>query len=335
MLTSVWPTAEHPERAPFIVRQVKFLRQQGIDLDVFHVDGRKNPAQYFRAWQQVRRMVDAYDLIHAQWAQAALSSLPRRLPLVVTFRGSDVEGIKDDRQRQTASGWLLQNIARTVARVADETILVAARLARLLPQREYHVIPSGLDLDLFRPAPRDEARAQLGLPLDRRLILFAASPKNPVKRFALAQAAVAKLDPRYRAELIVASGVAPEKMPLYMNACDALLLTSAHEGSPNVVKEALACNLPVVSADVGDVAERIARIDGCALCESDDPHVFSNALSRVLDRGLRVDGCAAVRDLNESLLTKKVIAVYERALARRTVARFTRPSPPPCRAGLV
>jgi glycosyltransferase involved in cell wall biosynthesis len=321
MLTSVWPTPEHPEHAPFIVRQAKFLRRQGIDLDVFHVDGRKSPTQYLRAWQQVHRIVPGYDLIHAQWAQAALSSLPRRLPLVVTFRGSDVEGIKDAKQHQTASGWLLQNIARSVARVADETIIVAARLARSLPRREYHVIPSGIDLDLFAPIPRDAAREKLGLPLDRRLILFAASPANPVKRHALAEAAVAHLDPRYRAELVVAAGKAPEQMPLYMNACDALLVTSAHEGSPNVVKEALACNLPVVSADVGDVADRIAKIDGCALCDSDDPRFFSQALARVLDRGARIDGRSAVTELNESLLTKRVIAVYERALARRAARK--------------
>src|SRR5207302_2384469 len=110
--------------------------------------------------------------------------------------------------------------------------------------------------------------------LDRRLILFAASPKNPVKRYPLAESAVARLDRRYRAELVVAAGIAPDKMPLYMNACDALLVTSTHEGSPNVVKEALACNLPVVSADVGDVADRISKIEGCALCDSDDPHFF-------------------------------------------------------------
>src|SRR5207248_3674081 len=103
------------------------------------------------------------------------------------------------------------------------------------------------DLDLFRPYPQSEARARLGLAPDRRYILFAAATDNPIKRFGLAQAAVERLDPSYRAEFVVASGVEPHLMPFYMSACDALLLTSAHEGSPNVVKEALACNLPVVS----------------------------------------------------------------------------------------
>src|SRR5437016_3066305 len=95
MLTSVWPTPDHPERAPFVVRQVRFLQKQGLDVEVFHVDGRKNPLNYLRAWVRVQRQIarGAYHLVHAQWAQAALPSLPAPVPLVVTFRGSDVEGI--------------------------------------------------------------------------------------------------------------------------------------------------------------------------------------------------------------------------------------------------
>ena len=318
MLTSEWPTPQHPGRAPFIVRQVQFLRKLGVDIDVFPVNGRKNPLQYSRAWLTVQHRLarGSYDLIHAQWAQAALPSLPARKPLVVTFRGSDVEGIVGPNQRYTASGWVLRQIARGVARMADEAILVADRLTRLLPRRDYHIIPSGLDLDLFRPCPQPEARLRLNLAPGFRYILFAASPENPTKRYGLAQAAVERLDPRYRAKLIVATGVEPARMPIYMSACDVLLLTSLHEGSPNVVKEALACNLPVVSTDVGDVRERIRNVEGCVLCENDDPQVLASALSAVLDRSQRVAGRAAVHELDELLLTRKVIGVYERALSR-------------------
>jgi glycosyltransferase involved in cell wall biosynthesis len=317
MLTSVWPTPEHPELAPFVVRQVQSLRKQGVDVKVFPVNGRKSPKRYFRAWIEVRALLarGAYDLVHAQWAQSAVPSLPATVPLVVTFRGSDVEGIVNAGQRYTVSGWALRQIARTVARAADEAILVAASLARLLPRREYHVIPSGLDLNLFRPCPQSEARARLGLAPERRYIFFAAAPHNPVKRYRLARSAVERLDARYNAELIVAGTVAPDLMPLYMNACDAMLLTSSHEGSPNVVKEALACNLPVVSTDVGDVGERIKNVEGCVLCQSDDPQALAAALEGVLERKQRIAGRAAVEDLSESLLTRKVIAVYERALS--------------------
>src|SRR5258708_33610749 len=120
MLTSVWPTPEHPEHAPFVVRQAQSLRNAGIDVDVFHVNGRKNPAAYFRAWKEVHRRLahGAYDLVHAQWAQAALPSLPTRLPLVVTVRGGDVEGMVSAAQGDSASAWVLRKIRRSRARVA-------------------------------------------------------------------------------------------------------------------------------------------------------------------------------------------------------------------------
>ena len=323
MLTSVWPTAEQPELAPFVVRQARYLRQQGVEVDVFPVRGRKRPGPYWKAWKEVHGLLarQPYDLVHAQWAQSAIAALPSKLPLVVTFRGSDVEGIVSARRRRTASGWLLQKIAWSVARVANEAILVAARMERRLPRRDYHVIPSGLDLELFEPCPQPEAQARLGLAPGRRYILFAASPDKPEKRFSLARAAVDRLDPDSRAELIVAAGIDPRLMPLYMNACDVLLLTSAQEGSPNVVKEALACNLPVVSTDVGDVADRIGRVDGCELCQRDDPAVVAAALAAVLKRGRRVKGRAAVGGLDEAILTRQVIAVYERALSRNVRCR--------------
>ena len=318
MVTSVWPTPEHPEHAPFVVRQVQFLRKLGVDVDVFHVNGRKSPKTYARRWMEVQHRLTrgSYDLVHAQWAQSALVALPKRIPLVVTFRGSDVEGIVGVNRRYLASGWVLRKIAQNVARVANEAIVVAARLARLLPKRDYHVIPSGLDLDLFQPGSRTEARARLALKADRRYVLFAASPDNPVKRYGAARAAVERLDNRYGAELISAGGIEPHLMPLYMNACDVLLLTSAHEGSPNVVKEALACNLPVVSTDVGDVGERIRDLDGCVLSSSADPDVLARALAEILDRRERISGRVAVKDLNESILTHRVVSVYERALTQ-------------------
>ncbi len=124
---------------------------------------------------------------------------------------------------------------------------------------------------------QSEARAKLGLPADLPIVLFGGRPEMPVKRFALAQRAVALLA-RQDVKLLTASNVPHSEMPLYLNAADVLLLTSRHEGSPTIVKEALACNLPVVSTDVGDVRERIASIDGCSVCDNDEPETIAFAL---------------------------------------------------------
>ena len=105
-------------------------------------------------------------------------------------------------------------------------------------------------------------------------------------------------------------------IPYYMNACDALVFTSTQEGSPNVVKEALACDLPVVSVPVGDVATRLAGVAGCELCPDERPETIAGALARVLHRNERAAGRAAVRHLDERLLAQRVIEIYRSAVCR-------------------
>src|SRR5207253_1636582 len=153
-----------------------------------------------------------------------------------------------------------------VARAADACIVVSEHMKAFLPRSvSAHVIPSGLDLDQFRPIPREEARARLGLPLDKRLVLFVGNPAVERKRYPLAREAVDILKRSLPADLMVAWSVRHRDVPLWMNACDALVFTSMQEGSPNAVKEALACDLPVVSVPVGDVAQRIGGVAGCAM----------------------------------------------------------------------
>jgi glycosyltransferase involved in cell wall biosynthesis len=317
MITSEWPTPERPNSGPFIRQQVEFLRRAGVQVDVFRFQGARNPVNYLRAWRRVRSQLKEsnYDLVHAQWGQSALLTLPRTRPLVVTFRGSDLEGIIGKRGRYTPWGWVLRMVSRMMGRLADQVIVVSEQMARHLPRRNYHVIPSGLDLDLFKPGPQAEARKKLGLPGDGRLILFAAAPENTRKRYALARAAVAELNPQFGAELIVASGAEHSEMPNYMSACDVLLLTSLHEGSPNVVKEALACNLPIVSVPVGDVRERIGHLESCVVCADDRPETLASGLAVVLGRDHRAEIRDAVGDLDENLIAQKVISVYRKAMS--------------------
>ena len=179
------------------------------------------------------------------------------------------------------------------------------------------VIPSGLDLNLFRPVPRDDARRRLGLPLDRRLVLFVGNPAEPRKRYPLACDALDLLRRTLPAELLLAWGTPHSDMPLLMSAADALVFTSVQEGSPNTVKEALACNLPVVSVPVGDVPRRLQGIEGCELCPDERPVTIAAALERVLRRDRRVAARDTVLDLDEGRLTQEVIAIYRSVLARR------------------
>lgn len=318
MITSEYPSEQRPNAVPFIVRQVEHLKREGIDVEVFAFKGNKQFKNYARAWFQLMRVVAArkFDLVHAQWGHSAALALPKRLPWVITFRGNDLEGIVGADGKYTVKGKILRLVSRLMARLADERIVVSDSLGKHLdPAKGFTVIPSGLDLEIFRPMPKDYCRRKLGLPLDRRLVLFAASRlENPRKRFELAKRSVEKLKEKYPVELVVANNCGHSEIPAFMSACDVLLLTSVHEGSPNVVKEALACDLPVVSVDVGDVRERIGKIDGCMVCEDDSPETLSAALDEVLQRDTRIDGRSHVSDLDEKVITSHLLAVYRRAL---------------------
>jgi teichuronic acid biosynthesis glycosyltransferase TuaC len=336
MITTNWPSPGRPSTSHFIKRQADFLQAAGVDVDVFHFKGEKNPWSYAKAWLAIRRKIRSarYDLIHAQFGQSGLMALPKRLPYVVTLRGSDILGIVSDQDgRYTLAGKINRRLTRFVASKADAVIMVSAHMASHLGStKRTFVIPSGIDFDLFRTMPRNEARAQLGYSADERLVLFVGNPEQKRKRFALAQAAVAILNRRLPARLVVAWGTPHTDIPKYMGASDALVFTSMQEGSPNVVKEALACDLPVVSVAVGDVEERIGRVEGCEFCRDETPEAIADSLEKVLRRGGRVAGRVSVEHLCERAITEQVISVYRSVLAGESVSQVL--DTPPDRAFL-
>lgn len=319
MVTAGWPSSQ-AQTTHFIKRQAEYLRAAGVDVDVFHFRGGQKLRNYVTAWARVRGrlMTGRYDLVHAQFGQSGLLALPKRVPLIVTLRGDDLQGIIDDTNAQiTIKGRVLRRLSRWVASVADAVIVVSDHMRAFLDQGvRAHVIPSGLDLSSFRVIPRDEARRHLGWPQDKRLVLFGGNPACLRKRFALAKDAVELLNQNGgpAAELIIAWGVPHSDMPYYMNACDALVFTSMQEGSPNVVKEALACNLPVVSVRVGDVPTRLQGVTASELCVDDRPETIAAALARVLHTPQRSNGRETVMQLDENAITARVIGVYKSVL---------------------
>ena len=317
MVTSDWLWNSWGGPAVFIARQADFLRREGVEVDLFPFRGARDPRNYLAAWKEVRRRVESgkYDLVHAQFGQSGVTALPKSVPLVVTFRGDDLEGIIGESGRYIPTGWLLRFVSRTVARRADAAIVVSEHMKRYLPRSvAAHVMPSGIDLDLFRPQPRDAVRRRLGLPLDVRLVLFVGNPGLARKRHALAQTAVDMVNGSMPTRLMVGWEMPHQQIADLMNACDALVLTSMQEGSPNSVKEALACNLPVVAVPVGDVAVRLQGVAGCELCPDDRADTIAAALTRVLRRGDRIDGRSAVQQLDEQLLTQQLIGIYRSVL---------------------
>jgi glycosyltransferase involved in cell wall biosynthesis len=118
-------------------------------------------------------------------------------------------------------------------------------------------------------------------------------------------------------ELLVVYKEAQERLPLFMSACDALVFTSYQEGSPNVVKQAMACNLPIVATDVGDVREIIGKTDGCSISKP-DVQEFARHLSGILGHRERTTGREQVRHLAGPAVAQRIIEVYEQVLRKRS-----------------
>ncbi len=308
VVTNMYPTPDKPAFGTFVRDQVESLRALGVEVDVFFMDGKASRLNYLRGFWGLRRWLGThprYDLIHAHYVFSGLVALSqRRLPVVLTHHGIEV-----------VLGWQ-GYLCRWVTPRVDRVIVTSSVVKRALGYADAVVIPCGVDMTRFAPVPQADARARLGLPQDARLVLFAGEPR-PEKRLEIIQAAVARLSAEDdRVRLVVASNCPHEEMPLYMSACDVLALASDFEGSPMVIKEAMACNLPIVSVDVGDVAEILGDTEGCYLCER-APEDMADKLRLALARGGRTDGRRRVAHLSLEATARQIQAVYEGVLAAR------------------
>lgn len=323
-ITTEWPTKEHPGDVPFLVQYAQALRNQGVEVEVFHFHGRGNPLNYLWAWFEVRKQSfwSQADIIHAHWGQSASVALGSRKPLVITYHGSDLQGIVNHHGKYSLRGQLLVRLNRWIAGKGDTCIAVSDRLVKLLPtcRHSTKVIPMGIDLDLFKPMDKMSCRKALGLDPETRYLLFVSDPARPEKRFSLAQQAVAAANLQ-NAQLFVVSDQPYETIPLYLNAGDLLLLTSSHEGSPVILKEALACNLPVVAVDVGDAREKLEKIAGCVVCEDDDPETIGRAINQALYYNEPVIGRDSVLDLSWDLIAQHTVAIYQDCLKAKPGTR--------------
>jgi len=319
-VTSQWPTEKTPYHGPFIKAHIEALVKSGVEIDVYNYLGNWNPLYYIPVINHFHRRLRAkpYNLVYAFFGQCGLVAASQiRIPIVVKFGGSDLIGWKNRDGHEPFASYILRSASRISALRAASIIIVSSELAVHLPKRGYSVIPEGVDLDLFHPMEQEECRNTLGLPLERKLLLFAADPKRVIKRYELAKKATSIASDIQPVELMPVSNVPHKMMPIYMNACDLLLLTSQHEGSPNVVKEALACNLPVVSVDVGDVRERIGSAINCVVCESDDPNLIAEAILKVLNIGKTIDLRKLVLDLSVDQIAQRTIDVLNHTAESR------------------
>jgi glycosyltransferase involved in cell wall biosynthesis len=329
-VTNIYPTRERPGNGVFIEQQVKSLLSRGLDVRVLFVDRRtEGPSIYYRIGAMLQRELAEFapDVVHVMYGGVMADQVTKQrgLPTLVTFHGSDLLG-------ENLSGLARKLIShygvfcsRKAARRANGVIVVARHLLKALGRgidsTKIKVIPCGIDLERFKPLDRTVCQRRLGWDAEAFHVLFATSAGDPVKRPELARAAIDLLSRKYRQiNFHVLSGISNTEVPHWLNAADALLLTSKHEGSPTIVKEALACGLPVVSVNVGDVAERIEGVDGCHLAEA-EPAALACKLELVFQRRQRIDCGEKLHDLSCDAIAGKLEDFYEEIVAGPTAAK--------------
>ena len=320
MVTGIYPTKELPHKGTFIKSQADSLVAAGVEVEVIHPKPGPIWLRYARTIAQVflKARTKRFDIVHGHYGQWCLfSCLQWSTPVVASFLGDDLLGTPLGGDKYSKLHALNVHISRWLCARVDAVIVKSEQMRKAAGREGIFVIPNGVDFELFRPVPRAQARAVLGWDRDRYYILFGNDPTIPRKGFDLAQAAIERLRAKgISCELVVASGLPQTTLVQYINASNALILSSISEGSPNIVKEAMACNALVVATHVGDVAEVIGRTEGCSVCLH-DPDELAAGIERALQHGGPTTGRQDISRLECSIVAQRVIAVYEHVLQKK------------------
>jgi teichuronic acid biosynthesis glycosyltransferase TuaC len=296
-------SAQDPVSMVFAKRLIPLISKK-VELKVYYVSDRQSVLSLCRNWYELKKIVQEFrpDLVHAQYG-SVLGFLAWMVgkPLVVTFRGSDVNG---DPYVSPLRTLLTQFLSRWVAQRAKLVICVTKEIAIKVLRPDALVMPSPIDLELFRPIEKQVCRAKLGLSQALTLVGFAGGDR-PLKRRTLAKAAAE----RAAYGFVDIQNVSPQEMPYWLNALDALIFTSIREGSPNIVREALACGVPVVSVDVGDVAYWISR-DKKSVVVGDTVDALSNGLKKVVCARAVHERTIDLSQLTVSTQAEEIVRLY-------------------------
>lgn len=326
----VVPIAPDGGTSGFIRRQIDRLAEADIEGQSVLFGGSAmlfRPHRLIIGISEIRRKIRMFrpDIVHAHWGSllafaTALGSLGRA-PFVITYRGSDINPVPSEPWSRSLIRVACSQLA---ALRAAAIICVSHELRdRLWSRRELvRIVPDGTDASLFKPLDKLECRRKLNWPLDERVVFFYEGGRPAVKRRDLADAGLKearKLLGSCRLE-VMGSDVPHDRVPLLLNASDCLLVTSDFEGSPNIVREALACNSPIVSVDVGDVRRWMAGLEGTKVV-SRDPAEIGRTLAEIIASGIRPAGASMTAQFSDESSRNAVLETYHQVLNEVTKLR--------------
>lgn len=290
--------------APFIVEQAKALESLGCELSFFGLQG-KGFRGYLSNLCLLKKIIYEFrpDVVHAHYGLSGLlANLQRRVPVVTTYHGSDINEKK------------VLPFSKLAMRLSAWNIFVSRKMLDIAgPKRKSSLLPCGIDFNDLQLTVRSEAKQRMGLYAKKRYILFAGAFDNEVKNVALAKETVSFLHDE-NVELLELNGYSRDEVTLLMCAADTFLMTSLSEGSPQVIKEALACGCPIVSVDVGDVRERTRGVDGCFVSPIYDAQVLAGLLQKAMPFEGKTHGREKLISdgLDNKLVAEYLVGIYEK-----------------------
>ena len=291
--TNMWPSAARPTFGSFVQEQVDDLQRAGLEIDVLYIRGTESRANYARAAVHLRRRLVSrpYDLVHAHYGlTGAVALTQRKVPVVTTFHGSETGYVP----WQTRVSWFVARMSEPIFVSSD------ARVRMKLPRA--HVIPVGVDVDLFRPLDRPAVRRELGWQPHARHVLLPGSRGNRRKGATLFDAVFEQVrDGAPDVQAVTLDNLSREGAARVVAASDVVLMTSEFEGAPAAIKEALACATPIVSVPVGDVPRRSR---GCL--DASSPAERSALWRRQCCRALQKPERAALRARREEFRVRSL-----------------------------
>lgn len=294
--------------AEFIYEQNQHLTKLNVEVDYYLIKG-GGISGYLNEISKLKDYLNSalnkYDIIHAHGGHIGfIANFQRKIPVVTTYHGSDINYFTNR---------LVSIISILFSRM---NIFVSKKLFDKVKWNfNASIVPCGVDLELFIPLEKEYCRRELGYDSDEKIILFAGNQDVKVKNFALAESAIKQIGKDVK--LVELRNFNRNQMNLLLNAADLLLLTSFSEGSPQIIKEALACNCPIVATDVGDIKEMISEIDGCYITNFNKEEVVDN-IRLALQFNRRTNGREAVTQLDNSLIARKILEIYYRILSNQS-----------------
>lgn len=303
--------------------QANSLKALGLEIDFGFLSARRSLKNLLQFGLKLRRMVreEGVELVHVDWGSttAMTAVLFSPVPVIISFCGSDLMGTVNDQGRKTLFGVISSELSQVAALGARRIIVKSEKLKNILwpmNHKKCVVIPNGVDLSAFYLLNKEQARVKLGWPDKGRIIIFFPSGGAPVKDQPLAEEVFFIVKNKMPdVQLKFVDNVPHEDLVYYYNAADLMLLTSRHEGSNNSLKEAMSCNLPVVSVSCGDAKERLAGVSYSRVEESRNSRVLAERVLEVLGACHRSDARTRIESLSIEKVARRIKGVYQEALS--------------------